>query len=84
MHLDNSPFIDKLSSHHWDSLLWLMRCAEECFKTIADHKVIRHLIVVYFCFPTLGVAVPQHPGDYLMFNALIPHCISLIANLTTR
>jgi hypothetical protein len=33
-------------------------------------------IVVYFCFPTLGVAVPLCPGDYLLFNALIPHCAS--------
>ena len=33
-------------------------------------------IVVYFCFPTLGVAVPLRPGDYLLFNARIPHCIS--------
>lgn len=33
-------------------------------------------VVVYFCFPTLGVAVPLRPGDYLLFNALIPHCVS--------
>ena len=33
-------------------------------------------VVVYFCFPTLGVAVPLRPGDFLLFNALIPHCIS--------
>ena len=33
-------------------------------------------IVTYFCFPTLGVAVPCHTGDYFIFNALIPHCIS--------
>ena len=33
-------------------------------------------IVVYFCFPTLGVAVPMRPGDFLLFNAKIPHCIS--------
>jgi hypothetical protein len=33
-------------------------------------------IVTHFCFPTLGVAVPLRPGDFLMFNALIPHCIS--------
>jgi hypothetical protein len=32
--------------------------------------------VVYFCFPTLGVTVPLHPGDFLLFNALIPHCVS--------
>ncbi len=33
-------------------------------------------IVVYFCFPTLGFAVPLQPGDFLLFNALIPHCVS--------
>ena len=33
-------------------------------------------IVAYFCFPTLGVGVPLRPGDYFMFNARIPHCIS--------
>jgi hypothetical protein len=127
--------MDKLSNYYWDSILWLMRRAEECFKTIADHQVISHLyhakrsatsqssissskfyggitfgtnvflcchtdadfaisislqvflkgkseyhlhdeVVVYFCFHTLGVAVPLCPGDYLMFNALVPNCIS--------
>jgi hypothetical protein len=24
----------------------------------------------------LGVAVPLRPGDFLLFNALIPHCVS--------
>jgi len=33
-------------------------------------------VVVFFCFPTLGVAVPMKPGDFLIFNATIPHCIS--------
>jgi hypothetical protein len=33
-------------------------------------------VVVYFCFPTIGVAVPLRPGDYLLFNATIPHCVS--------
>jgi len=33
-------------------------------------------VVVYFCFPTLGAAVPLRPGGFLLFNALIPHCIS--------
>ena len=33
-------------------------------------------IVVYFCFPTLGVAIPLRPGDLLLFNSLIPHCLS--------
>jgi hypothetical protein len=35
--------MDKLSSHCWDSLLWLMRHTEECFKKIADHQAISHL-----------------------------------------
>jgi hypothetical protein len=42
-------------------------------------KDVYHLdddIILYFCFPTLGVAVPLRPGNYFMFNALIPHCIS--------
>lgn len=33
-------------------------------------------VIAYFCFPTLGVGVPLRPGDYLLFNPLIPHCIS--------
>ncbi len=37
-------------------------------------------VIVYFCFPTLGVAVPLRAGNYLMFNPLIPHCISSHCN----
>jgi hypothetical protein len=33
-------------------------------------------VVAYFCVPTIGVAVPLCPGDYILFNARIPHCIS--------
>ena len=137
---DHPSFMEKLPIHHWQSLLWLMRRAEESFKTIADHQVISHIhhaknavpfktfttsnpqstsskffggiafgtnvflrchtdqdftmsisqvflkgkasyqlnddVIVYFCFPTLGIAVPLRPGDYLLFNPLIPHCIS--------
>ncbi len=36
--------------------------------------------VVYFCFPTLGVAISMRPGDYLLFNARIPYCISSWCN----
>jgi hypothetical protein len=32
-------------------------------------------VVVYFCFLTLSVPVPLCPGGFLLFNALIPHCI---------
>ncbi len=48
-------------------------------QVILKGKDVYHLddnIISYFCFPTLGVAVPLRPGDYFMFNALIPHCIS--------
>jgi hypothetical protein len=133
-------FMQKLPSHHWESLLWLMGHAEESFKTTTDHQVISHIhhvkkavpfktfttsntqsnsskffgeiafgtnvflrcytnqdftmslsqflvkgkanyhlnddVIVYFCFPTLGIAVPLCPGDYLLFNPLIPHYIS--------
>ena len=27
-------------------------------------------VIAYFCFLTLGVAVPLRPGDYFMFNRL--------------
>ena len=33
-------------------------------------------VVVYFCFPRLGIAVPIKPGDVLFFNAQEPHCVS--------
>jgi hypothetical protein len=33
-------------------------------------------VVCYFCFPSLGCAVPLCPGDFLLINALEPHCLS--------
>ncbi len=33
--------------------------------------------VAFFCFPTRGVAIPMRPGDFLLFDATIPHIISL-------
>ncbi len=137
--LNHPPYMDALPDSHWRSLVWMMKCAERSFCSIADHTVLSHIhhakkvvpfkrftssndnynaqffggiafgtnvflrchtdadftfsiiqvflkgkltylphdeIVVYFCFPTLGVAVPLRPGDYLLFNARIPHCIS--------
>jgi hypothetical protein len=40
-----------------------------------DNYELHDEVVAYFCFPTLCVAVPLCPGDFLLFNALIPHCI---------
>ena len=42
---------------------------------------IDNAVVVYFCFPTLGVAVPLRPDDYLMFNSLVPHWVSSRCNI---
>ncbi len=33
-------------------------------------------IVAYFCFPTRGIAVALRPGDFIIFNPMVPHCIS--------
>ena len=41
--LNYAPFLEKLPKHHWDSLVWLMQCAEMCCEMIADHQVISHL-----------------------------------------
>ena len=38
-------------------------------------------VIVFFCFPTLGMADPLRPGDYFMFNALIPYCMSSRCNM---
>ena len=48
----------------------------QVFSKGKSHYRVDAEVIVYFCFPTLGVSVPLHPGDYLLFNPLIPHCIS--------
>jgi hypothetical protein len=41
-----------------------------------DQYTLADDVVVYFYFPALGVAVTFRPGDFLLFNAQIPHCVS--------
>ena len=41
-----------------------------------DKYEVDDQIVIYFCFPTFGIAVSLRSGDFLIFNALIPHCVS--------
>ncbi len=62
-----------------------LRCHTDADFTMSTSQVflkgrseylVNNDVDAYFCFPTLGVAVPLPPGDYFMFNALIPHCIS--------
>ena len=58
------------------------RVVVQCIPNVLDHIHIARDVVpfktmlAYFCFPTLGVAVPMKPGDFLLFNSTIPHCIS--------
>lgn len=33
-------------------------------------------IICYMCFPTLNLAVALRNGDLLLFNPLVPHCVS--------
>ncbi len=38
--------------------------------------------IAHFCYPTEGIAIPMRPGDLLLFNSRIPHCISSRTKLT--
>jgi hypothetical protein len=52
-------------------------------QVFVNGKEIYHIdnaVVVYFCFPKLGVAVPLRPGDYLMFTSSVPHWVSSRCN----
>jgi hypothetical protein len=55
-----------------------LRCHTDAYFTMSISQVflkgrqkyqLNDHVIVYFCFPTLGVAVPLRPGDYFMFNA---------------
>jgi len=37
---------------------------------------IHDKVVAFFCFPTRGVAIPMRPGDFLLFDTSLPHCVS--------
>ncbi|CAB9526612.1 unknown protein [Seminavis robusta] len=45
-------------------------------------KVHNSPICNYFCFPTLGISVALRHGDILLFNPLVPHCISSRCDVT--
>jgi hypothetical protein len=42
--LDAAPFMKQLPLCHWKVLMKLMKCAEYCFESIADHQVISHML----------------------------------------
>ena len=39
-------------------------------------------IVCYFCFPAYGICVALRPGDILVFNPQVPHCVSSQRNVS--
>ena len=41
-------------------------------------------IVSYFSFPSLGIAVAMRPGDLIIFDPTLPHCISSRCNNDDR
>jgi hypothetical protein len=47
-----------------------------------DELTLDMEIVVYFVFPTLGFAVPLRPGDILIFDSTVPHCLSSRRNVS--
>ena len=57
-----------------------MSISQVFLKGRPEYQINDH-VIAYFCFPTLGAAVPLRPGDYFMFYALIPHCISSRCNM---
>jgi hypothetical protein len=51
------------------SMAHVLLDGKDCYEADDD-------VVVFFCFPTLGIAIPMRPGDFLLFNSRIPNCIS--------
>ena len=41
-------------------------------------------ILVYFCFPTLGFAVPLRHNEHMLFNPMVPHMLSTVRSLEHR
>lgn len=56
----------------------------QCILQGQDCCSVNDHIVAYFCFPTRGVAIPMRPGDYVMFDARLPHCISSRCHIQDR
>ena len=55
-----------------------------CILKQGHHCQLDDDVVVYFCFPCLGVAVPLCPGEVLIFNTLEDHCIRSIVSIYER
>jgi hypothetical protein len=45
-------------------------------KDCPKYHAVGDRVVAFFCFPTIGVAIPMRAGDFVLFDATVPHCIS--------
>jgi hypothetical protein len=64
-HIDEDSFLSALVVNHRFSNLKTQNQYDLIMKNAA-----------HFIFPTLGIAVALKPGDVLLFNPLVPHCVS--------
>jgi hypothetical protein len=63
-----------LNAHMDEDYFWSLT------SVITENYDYHSEVVNYFCFPTHGVCVALKPGDLLLFNPKVSHCISSICN----
>ncbi len=57
--LDAALFMKQLPLHHWKVLMKLMKCAEYCFESIADHQVISNMFHTKKVVPFKTMNIPS-------------------------
>ncbi len=56
-----------------------------CLMILSEDELTLDMeVVVYFVFPTLGFAIPLRPGDVLIFDSTVPHCLSSRCNYSDK
>ena len=56
-----------------------------CLMILSEDELILDMeVAVYFVFPTLGFAIPLRPGDVLIFDSTVPHCLSSRCNYSDK
>lgn len=60
-----------LPMHYDEDFFWSLTTVLANRNFVLDDKIMN-----YFCFPHYGVAVALRPGDVLIFNPLVHHCVS--------
>jgi hypothetical protein len=77
-----------LATEYWsplhtdnDLFYTLLSCYDP---TMELQKSFKHNTLFYFCFPSVGYAVPMKNTDVLLFNSSFPHCATNFRYKTTR